>query len=327
MKKDNTVLRHLFKGVSIILLGVFISVSVMAAEAEKFPRKSVTLIIPFTAGSGLDTEVRLIHPYFQKYLGVPVSLENIPGADRKIGLAKAYRAPNDGYTLITPGWPMPTGEVNFKPLEFTYIGSWTRSNFVVVVNSQTWKSLEDLIQAAKSKKLSCGLSGAAGTARIMGEILLEATGIKEVNWVIYEGAAEPLTQLAGKHLDFVITSNSSARPLVRAGKLNPIVVFADEKDSVFSEVPLAKHLGYRIPSLYAMRSLLAPPKLPLDRILIIEDAMIKAAKDPAFQAMLETRGMRTHIQNHVELRKEIEETYPIMDTYLSRIGFFTKFKE
>ena len=316
-----------FRGVLIILALFFTLVWIEPGGAQKFPEKPLTMIVPFVAGSGLDLEVRLIQPYFQKYLGVSVVLSNVPGADRKIGLQKAFKAPSDGYTLISPGWPMPVGELAFNPHKFTYVGAWTRNNFVLVVNSETWQNMEEFVSAAKSKKLNCGLSNIAGMSRILGEALLDAAGIKEFNWVFYPGANDAMVQLAGKHLDFVITTNSSATGLVRAGKIKPIMVFSNDVDDVFPEAPLAKALGYNVPPLSTIRLVLAPPKTPAGRIKVLEQALLKAAKDPLYQKMIKERRMTTYIQNSNEIKKEIEESYPVIDKYLAKIGFAMTYKE
>ena len=155
----------------------------------------------------------------------------------------------------------------------------------------------------------------------------DAAGIKEFNWVFYPGANDAMVQLAGKHLDFVITTNSSATGLVRAGKIKPIMVFSNDVDDVFPEAPLAKALNYQVPPLSTIRLILAPPKTPSGRIKILEQALLKAAKDPLYQKMIKERRMTTYIQNSNEIRKEIEESYPVIDKYLAKIGFAMTYKE
>ncbi len=324
--------RHNFQHQSgrmfLVLFSIFSTLAwVSAGMAEKYPEKPVTLIVPFVAGSGLDLEVRLLQPYLQKHLGASVVLSNVPGADRKLGLNKAFKAPNDGYTILSPGWPMPVGELAFNPHKFTYIGAWTKSNFVLVANSETWKTMEEFVKSAQQKKLNCGVSNIAGMSRILGEALKDAAGIKEINWIFYSGANDAMVQIAGKHLDFVITTNSSAQGLVRAGRVRPLMVFSNDADDVFPDVPLAKNLGYNVPPLATTRLLLAPPKTPPQKLKILEQALLKAAKDPAYQKMLKERGMTTYIQGSEELKKDLEASYPVLDKYLNKIGFSMTFKD
>ncbi len=312
--------------IPIVILTMILAVSVQAAEKGRYPHKPVTLIVTYSAGSGADTDVRLIQPYFQKHLGTRVVVSNIPGADGRLGLTKAFKAPPDGYTIFSTGWaPGPIiSEILFKPeyksLEYTHIGAWSVTNFVLVVNSETWKTMEEFVQAAKTRKLSCGISGMASASRIIGEALLDATGIKEMSWVSYAGGSESMTQLAGKHIDLVITSTSSALPLVRAGRIRPLTVFADQQDSVFPSAPLAKQLGYNVQPLPSARALLGPPKMDTKIIKTIEEAMVKAAQEPEFQAKMKDRGAGVQLIGREQLKKDATDAFAAIQKYISRMG-------
>lgn len=301
------------------------AVGINAGEIKRFPNKPISLIVLFSAGSGADTDVRLIQPYLQQHLGARVIVNNIPGAGGRLGLTKVYKAPPDGYTICSTGWaagaiiPEILFKPEFKTLDFTNIGAWSGSNFVLVVNSETWKTMEEFVQAAKSRKLSCGISGIASAVRILGEALLEVTGIKEINWVAYSGGAESMAQLAGKHLDLVITSTSSAMPLVRAGKVRPLMVFADEKDDVFPNAPLTKELGYPIQPLPSYRALFGPPKLPPAVVRVIADAMVKASNESEYRKKMKDRGLSIQIMNDNELKKSVVQQFNAIQKYISRI--------
>jgi len=309
----------------VCLMFTLVTVGVNAAEIKKFPNKPISLIVLFSAGSGADTDVRLIQPYLQKHLGVQVIVYNIPGAGGRLGLTKVFKAPADGYTICSTGWaagaiiPEILFKPDFKTLDFTNIGAWSGSNFVLVVNSETWKTMDELVQAAKSRKLSCGISGIASAVRVLGEATLEVTGIKEMSWVAYSGGAESMAQLAGKHLDLVITSTSSAMPLVRAGKVRPLMVYADEKDDVFPNAPLAKELGYPVQPLPSHRALFGPPNLPQPIVRVIAEAMVKAANEPEFQKKMKERGASVQIMNDQQLKKSVVQQFNAIQKYISRI--------
>lgn len=319
------------KGISItvevilvVLTIILLADSINADAIDKYPNKPITLIVPYGAGSGLDIEVRGIQPFLQKYLGVMLIISNIPGADGRIGLTKAFKAPNDGYTLISPGWPAPIiGELMFNPayksLDFTFIGVWTTSNYAVVVNSDTWQTMDELVKAGKTRVLSCGLTGLASVTRVLGESLCDILGIK-LNWIPFSGGGEYMAALAGKHIDLVIASTSSAQPLVHAGKARPLMVIGNEKDSVFPQAPIGKELGYQLPELSNTRSILAPPGTSLEKIKFIETAMIRATNEPTFKTWLKDRGMEVTIKEHQQFRKEAEENYKLIQKYVYRMG-------
>ncbi len=320
-------IRRIVNNSVLLVASIFLLVvSAGAQQREKFPTKPITIVINFAAGSGADSELRLIQPYLQQHLGVSITLENAPGAGGRIGCARVFKAPNNGYTLLGSGWaPAPiVGEflfnAGYKTLEFTSIAGWNKSNFVLVVNSETWPSMEAFVQAARARKLSCGMSGMASAARVLGEALLDVTGIKEMSWVDFGGGSESITQLAGKHIDLVITSSASALPLVRAGKIRPLIVFSHERESAFPETPTTKELGYSIEPLSQYRAIVGPPGLSSDKVQVLEEAVVKAANEPDFQKKMKDRGLDVSIVRHDMLHKETAASYYAIQKYISRIG-------
>lgn len=322
MKKNGSSICSLFHWIFILGIMFTLSDSAQAGEAQKFPAKPITMIVPYNAGSGLDIEVRGFQPYFQKQLGVQLIITNIPGADGRLGISKAFKAPNDGYSLISPGWPAPVvGELMYKPayksLEFTYIGAWTESNYLIVAHADTWKTFDEFVKTGKERTLNCGITGLSSVVRVLGEALSQAAGIK-FNWIPFEGGGPSVTALAGKHVDLVMTSTSSALPLARAGRIRPLLIFGNKRDISFPQVPTGKELGYPI-SLPNTRSILGPPGMSLARVKAIESAMIKAANEPDYQAWLKAKGMEVVIRTHEQLRKEAEADYAMIQKYFSQM--------
>ncbi len=323
MKEKRQGLVHLMQGIPIIIALVFLAGGAGAAEKDKYPAKPITMIVPYVAGSGLDIEVRGIQPFLQKHLGVPLVIANMPGADGRLGLTKAFKAPNDGYTILSPGWPAPVvGELMFKPdyrsLEFAFIGAWTESNYVVVVHADNWKTMAELVKAGKEKTLNCGLAGLSSVARVLGEALADVAGIK-LNWIPFGGGGEYMAQLAGKHIDLAIASTSSVQSMVRAGRVRALMVIGNEKDSVFPQIPLGKEAGYPVPALPNTRSIVAPPGTSPAKVRIIEQALIKSVNEPAFQKWIKDRGMDITLRNHEQFRKDAEENFNTIKKYISRM--------
>jgi len=266
--------------------------STLCLAVEKlasYPSKTIRFIVPYAVGSGIDINARGIAPYLKNHLGVQVLIENKPGADGRIGVTEAWKAKPDGYTLINPAMPIPIiseklYSVAYKTREFTHIFAWSKDNIALVVNSETWKTPEEFIAVAQSRTLSCGITGAASVSQIAGLSLGDAANFQPVNWVPFSGGAETMTSLAGKHIDFGITTTSSARALVDAGKIRPLLIFADEKDPVFPNVPLPKDIGLRLTAMPTVRGVMAPPGLSPRIVSILEQAFARAIREPEFLA-------------------------------------------
>ncbi len=299
-----------------------------AASAAAFPEKSVTVVVNFSPGSGIDLEARGIVPYVQKHLGVTVSIENVPGADGKIGLTRVWKARPDGYTLVIHSTTLTLigeriSEPEYRFSEFSHIFSWSRTSQVLVVNAERWKTSDEFVKAARERQLSAGLPGRGTAAHLSGLIFVDALGIK-VNWVPFDGSGEALTALAGKHIDFAVVGSTSPVSLVKAGKLRPLVVFANKQDVVFPDVPLAKDLGYQFAVVPLIRGIDGPPKTDPAAVRAVEAAFARAVKEPDYLAWGQKRMLEVVSLGHEDYSKAIEGQEKEIDRYKSFFKAATK---
>lgn len=274
-----------------------------------FPEKPIQLIVNFSPGSGADTDARGIAPFLQKYIGVSVMIENAEGATGKIGCTKVWRAKPDGYTLLTQDVPMALiGEYILNPeyriVDFSHIFAYTQLNSVLVVNSEGWKTFEEFINEARQRTLSVGLPGKGTVAHLNVLLLAKEIGIN-VYYVPYDGGAQALATLAGKHCDFACSSVTSALPLVKAGKLRPLLIFGNKRDSAFPEIPIVRELGLKSTPIPSIRGIDGPPKMEQRVVKIIEEAFFKTSKDPGYVAWAKNRMMENIPLTHEEYREAV----------------------
>ncbi len=301
------------------VVGVSLLLACRSANSVDFPKKPIKLIACAAAGGGEDTEARGIAPYVEKYLGVNVMIENQPGAGGKIAFEKFQRTKPDGYNLITYTFPKSIiieymGKTNYRTRDFTPIFAWSRSNQLLVVHADTWKTFDEFLKAAKAKTLAGGLSGRGSTTHLAGLVAVDELGIK-VNWVPYEGAAGSTAALAGKHLDFTICLATSALSLIQAGKLRPLLMFSDKRDPYFPDVPIPKDLGFDVTPIPAIRGVEAPPNTPPSIVKVLEEAFSKAVKEPAFIDWADKRKMVLHPLSAKEFSKIVVDTYPKVEQF------------
>ncbi len=284
-----------------------------------FPEKPIQLIVNFSPGSGADTDARGIAPFLQKYIGVSVMIENVEGATGKIGCTKVWRAKPDGYTLVTQDIPMALiGEYILNPeyriVDFSQVFAYTQINSVLVVNSESWKTFDEFITEAKRRTLSVGLPGKGTVAHLNVLLLAKGTGIN-VNYVPYDGGAQALASLAGKHCDFASTSVTSALPLIKAGKLRPLLIFGNKRDNAFPEIPIVRELGLKSTPIPSIRGIDGPPKMEQRVIKIIEEAFFKTSKDPGYVAWAKNRMMENIPLTHEEYREAVVNQQKEVEKY------------
>jgi len=258
------------------------------AAQETFPTKPIKFVSPYSAGSGNDMDTRAIAPFLKKYLGQSIIIENVPGAEGKIGLTKVFKSPPNGYTIINPGMPAPiilelVDQADFKVREFTHIFAWAKENQALTVNSDTWKTLDDFLKEARKRKISLGITGKRSVAYVNALSFLTGMGIMDnINWVIYGGGGESVASLAGKHIDCAISTIASANSLIRANRIRPLLVIGEERDISLPDIAIPRELGYDIKIFPVIRGAFGPPKMPIESVKVLEKAFANAIKEKDF---------------------------------------------
>ena len=292
-------------------------------QAENYPDKAIQFIVPAGSGGGLDRDARGILPYLKKHMSVPIVIQYKPGAGNRIGNEYVFRSAPDGYTIVISSLPGPVyGELRYKPKyemrKFTPIYAWARMNNSLFVHAETWKTFEEFVQAARSRKIALGLSsGLGGTPHLNGLLLAESLGIN-FKWVPFKGAAPAFSALIGKHVDAVVGVSKSGLPLVQGGHIRPLLVCAESPDASFPEVPTPKKLGHTIATQPILRGIFAPPGLPKDRARVLENALEKAAKEPQYRDWGEKRGIYFVDYHPKEFSEALEGIYRDVGTIMKR---------
>jgi len=312
----------------VIFLG-FIWLCTPNAFAQRYPDpdKFLTIIAIVAAGGNSDMQIRAIAPHLSKHLGgTRIMVENIPGASGKIAYEKAYRAQPDGYLLLNYNLPAPIVTevaepgVRYKTSEFVPVYAISSVPNVLVVNSDTWKTVDEFIEEAKKRTVSIGTTGNKTANYLQAVAFADAVKIK-ANFVPFGGGAESVQTLAGKHIDAVCTTVLTAFPLVRGGKLRPLMVFSDEPDATYPGVLLSKDSKWEIATFPLLGTYVAPPKLSADKVRVLEDAFAKSLKEPAFLEWAKKMNFDITPMNAAKVKSLTTAFYRDIDKYQS---FFPK---
>jgi tripartite-type tricarboxylate transporter receptor subunit TctC len=305
------------KKFSLLIAGVILFLGtgeMMGAEKKSdFPQGPISYLIGFAPGGKTDIQARGIAPYVEKYLGVRIVIQNFPGAGGRIGYTKLFKAKPDGYTIgILPLPAVILGEhlvsVEYKTKEFTPIFACFVAPQILVVAEDTYKSLDEFIKDGRSKPLTNATPGIGTSPHLAALVAEKGLGLKDVRHVHFESGGAAIAALAGKHVDFTVAITTNALPLVRAGKLKPLLVIADERDKAFPQVPIPNELGYKFTAISGIDGVAGPPNLPIENVKILEEAFAKAAADPEFLKWAEKAGMSIIPMDHKKYRLVVEDT-------------------
>ncbi len=221
-------------------------------SAQDFPSKSIRLVAPIAASGMTDIVARQMAQKLQERLGVPVVVDNKPGAGGNIGVEAVVRAAPDGYTLLLafPG-PIVVNPSLYKNLTYdpvrdlAPVSLLTSYPLLLAVNAQVpAKTLAEFIALAKQKTggLSYGSAGNASTAHLAMELLMRQADIQMVH-VPYKGAAPAMTDLIGGRLAVVFDSMTLVMPQVEAGKIRALAISSKVRSPAAPDLPTVAESG------------------------------------------------------------------------------------
>lgn len=281
-------LRHLGGG----LLAAAALCFATAAVSQTYPKRPVTLIVPYGAGGPTDQHLRSVAEEAAKTLGQTVIIENRPGANGTNGAAALTRAAADGYTLaVLPASVYREPHINKVPYDpgasFSYVILLSDYAFGLAVKADSpWKTWDDLAADARKRpgKISVGSTGAVGTPRIVMEEIGDMQKL-QFNMIPYKGDADVTNALLGNQIDAAPLSGVAA-PHIDAGKMRYLAMLTPKRVKNYPDVPTLKELGVDavIDSPYGIAG---PAGMDPAQVKIVHDAFKKALESSASQRVLD----------------------------------------
>ncbi len=281
------------------LAAVAVGLLPAVAQAQAFPSKPLTIVVPFPAGGTTDILARIIGQYMGTDLGQPVVIDNRAGAGGNIGSQAVARAPADGYTLLmgTVG----THAINaslYKRLPYDPVKDFaplTRAamvpNLLVAHPGQPYKSVQEMIAYAKANpgKINFASSGNGTSIHLSGELFKSLAQI-DMQHVPYRGSAPAVADLLGGQTGVMFDNLPSALPHVKAGTLRPLAVTTAKRSPELPDVPTIAEAGvpgYDATSWFGM---FAPAGTPEPVLTRLNASIVKALNDPDVKKRIAEQG-------------------------------------
>jgi tripartite-type tricarboxylate transporter receptor subunit TctC len=239
------------------------------AQAQDYPARPVTIIVPFAAGGGTDVLARLLAQKLEQRLGKPFLIENRGGAGTVLGAAAAARAAQDGYTLLQATSstlamnPSIYKNLPYDPAkDFVPVALVCSVPFVLTVNAASpVKTVADLVRLAKEKPLTYGSAGPGAFHHLNSELFSSMFGIKMTH-VPYKGGAATITDLVAGRLDMLFIDLAPAHELIRSGKLRVLGITTPTRVAAAPEIPPLAEVGAPGYNTSAWQMVAAPAKTP-----------------------------------------------------------------
>jgi tripartite-type tricarboxylate transporter receptor subunit TctC len=285
-----------FRLVILALCALVIPTGVVAQKST-YPKGPVRLVITHGPGGSTDLAARLIQPYLQKYLGVPVVIDNMEGAGGNLARSYVFKQPPDGQILLVSQQPsMSSGQLvsggRFETLKFVHVFNIAGRNYdcVAVPASSPFESIADIKKAAAGKPLTAAGSGIGTNAYVLAMLLKSRGGIN-ITYVPYNSGSEAAVAVAGAQTQMGTGSVDAFRPLHEQKKLRILAVSGPERDKSLPDVPTLVELGYPEIKLDQMTGVFAPPGFAHDRLQILVAGFQRAFADTAYLALAAKAGL------------------------------------
>ena len=271
------------------------------AQAQDYPTRPVTIVVPLAAGSGMDALVRLYAEKLQVALGKPVLVDNRPGAALMLAAAAVANAPADGYTLlVSTSSAMAINPVLYKKVnydhvkDFVPISFYVKSPFILVVNPDLpAKSVPELIKHIKDSKSPLSYSSpGAGVAQHLSIEYMKKRFDLNITHVPYKNTPQSIQDIAAGHVQLGFAEAGASLPLIRDGKLRALAVSATTRIPSLPDVPpfaeAAKAPDFEAVSWHILFAPAATPKPIIERL---HTEMKKIMADPEMIKLTEKIGL------------------------------------
>ncbi|MEY3724092.1 MAG: hypothetical protein RLZZ365_27 [Pseudomonadota bacterium] len=269
------------------------------ANAQKYPDKPISLVVPFAAGGPTDTIARLLATQMSKSLGQSVVVENVPGAGGTVASAKVAKSKPDGYTIYIHHMGMATAQALYDKLpydplrDFEYIGQVADVPMVLLGSKNfppnNFKELEAYIRANKDK-VTMANAGPGAVSQLCGLIFQSRLGVR-VTTVPYKGTGPALTDLVGGQVNILCDQTTQTIPFIKDGKVKVYGVTTPKRLSALPNVPTLDEQGMKGFDVKVWHGIYAPLGTPKPVLEKLNVALKKALTDPDLKARLDSSNI------------------------------------
>ena len=269
----------------------------LAAQAQTYPAKPITFVVPFAAGSATDQLARVLGQSFTEQTGQAVIVDNRGGAGGMLAAQTVARAPADGYTiLITTNTTQAANEHLYKKMpydpvkDFAPLTGLGKGGQVLVVRAEApYKSVADVIAAAKKSPGKLTFGSGSSSSRVAGEMFKQLSGT-DILHVPYKSNPNAITDLLGGQIEMMFTDTSTGVPQIKAGKLRAIAVTPTRRIAALPDVPTIEESGVKGYDMGYWFAAYAPANTPKPIVAKLHDVLAAGTRSGAAKQFYEQSG-------------------------------------
>ncbi len=285
-----------------LFIALFLLITIFTFNCwAEYPEKDISGIIMWSAGGETDKVARTITPLAEEELGQSIILQNKPGASGALSMQFVRSAPAEGYTILY-GSQDPLLHKVLNIADFDYLDHFypvllffKTTPVIVVEKDSPYKTMEDLIEAAKEKpgKIQAATGGTGTLPFTIYALMKEVHGVT-FNEIPFKGTGPCLTALMGGHVELMGTSNAATYELYRGNKVRVLSVINKERLPEFPDIPAITEIYPEYEKYLPWGTFMgvyARKNIPEERKEILTNAFKKAYKKDKFQEYISNNGL------------------------------------
>lgn len=296
------------------LSGAAAAMTGMPASAQNFPSKPVRWIVPFAPAGNYDVTSRIVAEAMSRRLGQTVLVDNRPGAGGVVGLDAAATAPADGYTVVMASFsvlgiaPYMAGKASMVPLFGPISLLTTVPTLIVTRTDSRFADMKAALAEAKAKPgtVSIGHSG-NGTINHVADLQLQASENVKFNIIPYRGSGPGLADLMAGQIDLYTDQLTTSLPLIRTGKIRPLLILGPDRISQLPDVPSLKDIGIKPFDGSTTAGVLARAETPPAALDVLNAAVVAALNDDEVKRKLVDLGAEVRPTSRADFAAHLKE--------------------
>ncbi|MFD1701611.1 tripartite tricarboxylate transporter substrate binding protein BugD [Methylopila henanensis] len=266
----------------------FAALAAAPAQAQNYPSRTITMVVPFSAGGPTDTVSRLVAESMSKDLGQQIIIENVGGAGGTLGAGRVAKADPDGYTLLLHHIGMATSAVLYRKLPydtlnaFDYVGLVTEVPMTLVARANFEPTdLKGLIDYAKANKdqVTYANAGIGAASHLCGMLFMSKIETP-LTTVPYKGTGPAMTDLVGGQVDVMCDQTTNTTNQIKSGKIKAYATTTKERLASLPDIPTAAEAGLPGFEVGIWHGIYAPKGTPAEIVQKLTASLQKALKDP-----------------------------------------------
>ena len=300
----------------------------LTALGQGYPQRPIRVVIPFGAGSAVDTIPRIVLDQMGTQLGQPIIVENRGGAGGTIGMTAVAKADPDGYTLLVNSSAHTIVPSVYPTLSFDVVrdlaGVAALGNLpqvMVTATSKGFKTARDLVAAAKARPGTFNFSSAGvGTGTHLAAERFRLSAGFEASHVPFKSGAEALTEIVAGRVEYYFCPIGTALPMIAEGRILGLAVSPPQRAAALPDVPTTLELGYTDSNYMFWIGMFAPARTPREVIERLHAEAAKAMRNASVKERLAKNGIEPLAMTPAELDTFVAAEIPVNAKLVKTLG-------